>query len=194
MAVKKLEKTVCWCHDWLLLPGPHYTLGEEEEVVEDLEEEEEEEEEEEDGLEYETDVPLGDSYTTPLSTGGHSKPSPCPTCSPTPEDSDPETSVVLCTLELEACIELFLEEAEEDMELDDLPPLENIAMLQVPAPNLIVLGFIPSAVSTGQHCVPPKSLLQRVYHSYQDPVGQCHCESGGWCNDLPCSSRKRLVP
>ena len=50
MLVKKLEKTVCCCHDWLLLPGPHYAEGEEEEVAEDLEEEEE------DGLEYETDA------------------------------------------------------------------------------------------------------------------------------------------
>ena len=50
--VKKLEKTVYQCCDWLLLPEPHYTLGEEEEVVVDLEEEEE------DGLEYETEAPL----------------------------------------------------------------------------------------------------------------------------------------
>ena len=33
-------------------------------------EEEEGEEEEEDGLEYVTDTPSGDSYTTPPSTGG----------------------------------------------------------------------------------------------------------------------------
>ena len=71
-SVKKLEKTVCRCHDRLLSPGPHYTLGEEEEIVEDLEEEEE------DGLEYETDTPLRDSYMIPPSTGGCSKPSPAP--------------------------------------------------------------------------------------------------------------------
>ena len=29
MSVKKLEKTVCCCHDQLLLPGPHYVPGEE---------------------------------------------------------------------------------------------------------------------------------------------------------------------
>ena len=58
-SVKKLEKMVCWCHDQLLLPGPHYTPGEEEEVVGDLEEEEEED------LKYETDAPSGGSYTTP---------------------------------------------------------------------------------------------------------------------------------
>ena len=139
--------------------------------MEDLEEEEEEEEEEEDGLEYETDVPLGDSYTTPLSTGGHSKPSPCPTCSPTPEDSDPETSVVLRTLELEACIELFLEETEEDMELDDLPLLENVSPVPVPAPNPIIPSFVPFTVSTRQCCVPPKSLIRKVYYPYKDPVG-----------------------
>ena len=44
-AVKKLEKTVCWCHDRLLSLGPHYAEGEEEEVVVDLEEDDE------DGLE-----------------------------------------------------------------------------------------------------------------------------------------------
>ena len=119
--VKKLEKAVCRCHNWLLSPGPHYTPGEEEEVAEDLEEEDEE-----DGLEYKTNAPLRDSYTTPPSTGGRSKPSPAPTQSPTPEGSDPETSVVLQTAELEAYIESFLEEVEEDMELNDLPPLENI--------------------------------------------------------------------
>ena len=64
-------------------------LGEEEEMVEDSEEEEEEEEEEEGSLEYETNTPSKDSYTTPPSTGGCSKPSPVPTCLPTPEDSDP---------------------------------------------------------------------------------------------------------
>ena len=37
--IKKLEKTICRCHDWLLSPGPHFAEGEEEEVVEDSEEE-----------------------------------------------------------------------------------------------------------------------------------------------------------
>ena len=36
MVVKKLEKTICQCHNQLLLPGPHYTLGEEEEMMEVL--------------------------------------------------------------------------------------------------------------------------------------------------------------
>ena len=102
-SVKKLEKTVCQCHDQLLLPGPHYTPGEEEEIVEDSEEEEEDK----DGLEYETNTPLRDSYMTPPSTGGHSKPSLAPSWSPTPVDSNPKTNVVLCTEELEACIEVF---------------------------------------------------------------------------------------
>ena len=130
-AVKKLEKTICQCHNHLLSPGPHYTLGEQEEIVADLEEEE-------DGLEYETNTPSRDSYTTPPSTGGCSEPSPAPSHSPTLEDSNPETSVILHTLELEACIESFLEEPEEDMEFDDLPPLENITLVPVPAPNPIV--------------------------------------------------------
>ena len=180
--------TVCWCHNWLLLLGPHYAKGEEEEVVVDLEEEEDDE----DGLEYKTEAPLMASYTTPPSTGGCSEPSPCPLYSLTPEGSDPENNVALWTAEIEAWVEVFLEEAEEDMELDDLPPLENIT--PVPIPNLIVPGFIPFAVSTGQCCVPPKSLLQKVYHPYEDSVGQCHCEPGGWCNDLPCSGWKRRVP
>ena len=161
VAVEKLEKTVCWCHDRLLLPGPHYALGEE--VVVDLEDE--------DGVKYETNAPSSDSYITPPSTGGCSKLSPCPSCSPTPEGSNPETSTVLCTAELEACIESFLEETEEDMELDDLPPLENVTPLQVPVPNLIVPSFVPFAISTSQSCVPLKSLLRKVYHPYKDPVG-----------------------
>ena len=185
--IKKLEKTVCWYHDRLLSPGPHYAPGEEEEVVVDLEEDEE------DGLEYEIDTPSRDSYMTLPSTGGHSKPSPCPSCSPTLEGSDPEENTVLRMAELEARIELFLEEAEKDMELDDLPPLEKVTPLQVPGPNLIIPGFIPFAISTSQRCMPPKSLLRKVYHPYKDPIGQCHCKPGGWCTDLPCSGWKRLV-
>ena len=162
-SVKKLEKLVCWCHDRLLSPGLHYAPGEEEEVVE------EEEEEEEDGLKNETDVPSGDSYTTLPSTRGCSEASPASTHSPTPVESDPETNAVLCTVELEAHIELFLEEAEEDMELDDPPPLENVTPVLVLVP--VIPGFIPFAVSTSQCCVPPKSLLQKVYHPYHNLVG-----------------------
>ena len=143
------------------------------------------EEEEEDGLEYETDIPSKDSYTTPPSTGGCSKTSPAPSQSPTLGDSDPKTNAVLHTEELEARIEVFLEEAEEDMEMSDLPLLENISPLPILAP--IIPGFVPFTVSTGQRCVPPKSLLQKVYHPYKDPVGRCHCKPGGWCHKLPCS-------
>ena len=177
--VKKLEKTVCRCHDRLLSPGPHYAPGEEEEMVDDLEEEE-------DGLEYETNAPLKDSYITLPSTGGHSKPSAAPSRSPTLENSDPETSAALHMAELEACIESFLEEVEGDMELDDLSLLENVTPLPVVAP--VIPGFVPFAVSTGQCCIPPKNLLQKVYHPYKDPVGQCCCEPGGWCHELPCFS------
>ena len=49
-----------------------------------VEETEEDEEEEEDGLEYVTNTPSGDLYTTPPSTGGYSKPSPALSHSPTP--------------------------------------------------------------------------------------------------------------
>ena len=131
--------------------------------------EEEEEEEEEGGLEYATDTPSGGSYTTPPSTGGRLSPSPAPSRSPTPGDSDPENNAALHTEELEAHIEAFLEEAEEDLEMNDLPPLENTSPLPVPAP--VFPGFVPFAVSTSQHCVPPKSLLRKVYHPYKDPVG-----------------------
>ena len=113
---------------------------------------------------------------------------PALSCSPNPGDSDPENNAALHTEELEAHIEAFLEEAEEDLEMDDLPPVENASPLPVLAP--VFPGFIPFAVSTGQRCVPPKSLLRRVYHPYQDPVGRCRCEPGGWCDDLPCSGRK----
>ena len=127
---------------------------------------------------------------TPPSTGGCSEPSH-PTQSPTPEVSNPEDSAALHTAELKAHIELFLEEAEEDMELNP-PPLENVIPLPTPAP--IIPGFVPFTVSTSKRCIPPKSLLWKVYHPYQDPVGQCRCESGGWCNNLPCSSRTRHIP
>ena len=129
---------------------------------------------------------------TPPSTGGHSSPLPAPSCSPTPVDSYPENNVALCTEELEACIKAFLEEAEEDLMMDDLPLAENTSPLPVPAP--VFPGIIPFAVSTGQCCIPPKHLVRKVYHPYKDPVGRCHCEPGGWCNNLPCSGRKRRVP
>ena len=55
------------------------------------------------------------------------------------------------------------------MEMSDLPLLENVSLLPVPAP--VIPGFVPFAMSTGQRCVPPKSLLWKVYHPYKDPVG-----------------------
>ena len=187
-SVTVLEKSVCCCQDHLLSPGPHYVPGEEE-TVEETEEEEEETEEE--GLEYATDSPSGGSYTTPPSTGGRSPPLPAPSCLPTPGDSDPENSAALRTEELEARIEVFLEEAEEDLLMDDLPPVENTSPLPVPAP--VFPGIIPFAVSVSQHCVPPKHLVRKVYHPYHDPVGRCRCEPGGWCDNLPCSGRKRCI-
>ena len=185
VSVTKLEKLVCCCQDRLLSPAPHYVSGEGEEMVEETEEEEEE------GLEYATNTPSGGSYMTPPSTGGHSSPLPAPSRLPTLGDSDPENNAALCTEELEARIEAFLEEAEEDLEMDDIPPVENSSPLPVPAP--VFPGIIPFAVSTGQCCVPPKSLLRKVYHPYKDPVGRCCCEPGGWCNDLPCSGQKQCV-
>ena len=156
-----------------------------------VEETEEEETEEEEGLEYMTDTPSGRSYTTPPSTGGCSSPSPAPSRSPTLGDSDPKNNMALRTEELEACIEVFLEEAEEDLMMDDLPPAKNTSPLLVPAP--VFLGIIPLSVSTGQRCVPPKHLVKKVYHPYKDPIGRCHCEPGGWCDDLPCSGRKQHI-
>ena len=165
-SVKKLEKTVCCCHNQLLSPGPHYTPGEEEEMVKETKEEEEEEE---DSLEYVTDTPSRDSYTTPPSTGGRSLPSPAPSPSSTSRSSNPETNTVLHTEELEACIEAFLEEVDEDLEMNDLPLLENTSLVPVLAP--VVPGFVLFAVSSGQHCIPPKSLLRKIWHPYQDTVG-----------------------
>ena len=159
-------------------------------MVEETEEEGGEEEEEE-GLEYATDTPLGGSYMTLPSTGGCSSPSLALSRLPTLGDSNPENNVALHTKELEACIEVFLEEAEEDLEMNDLPLLENTLPLPVLAP--VFPSFIPFAVSTGQHCILPKSLLRKVYHPYKDPVGRCHCEPGGWCDDLPCSGQKRRI-
>ena len=148
----------------MLLLAPHYVPGEEEEMIEEMEEEDEEE-----GLEYATITPSGGSYTTPPSTGGRLSPSPAPSHSPTPGDSDPENNVALHTKELEACIEAFLEEAEEDLEMDDLSPAKDSSPLLVPAP--VFPGFVPFAISTSQRCVLPKSLLRKVYHPYKDPVG-----------------------
>ena len=185
--VTVLEKSICRCRDRLLSPGPHYVPGEEE-MVEEMEEEETEEEE---GLEYATDTPSGGSYMTLPSTGGRSSPSRAPSHSPTLGDSNPENNAALRTEELEARIEAFLEEAEGDLEMYDAPPAENTSPLPVPAP--VFPDFIPFTISTGQRCVPPKSLLQKVYHPYKDPVGQCRCEYGGWCDNLPCSGQKRRV-
>ena len=160
-------------------------------MVEDSEGEEEDKEEES-GLECETDTPSKDSYTTPPSTRGRSKPSLAPSRSPTLENSDPGYNLALHTKRLEARIEVFLEEAEEDMEMSDLPPLENTLLLLVLAP--VVPGFVPFAMSTSQHCIPPKSLLRKTWHPSQDSVGQCCCEPGGWCNDLPCAGQVQRVP
>ena len=107
----------------------------------------EEEEEDGDGLEYTTNTPLGDSYTTPPSTGGRSLPSPAPTPSSTSGGYNPENNVVLCTKELEAHIKVFLEEVDEDLEMNNLPPLKNTSPLPVPAPVIPI--FVPFAVSTG---------------------------------------------
>ena len=122
-SITVLEKSVCRCRDRLLLPGPHYVLGEE--IAEEMEEE---------GLEYATDTPSGDSYTTPPSTGGRLSPSPAPSRSPTLGDSDPENNAALRTEELEAHIKAFLEEAEEDLLMDNLPLVENTSPLLIPAP------------------------------------------------------------
>ena len=185
-SVTVLEKLVCHCRNCLLSPGPHYAQGEEEMVEET--EKEEETEEEEDSLEYATNSPSGGSYTTPPSTGGRSSPLPAPSHSPTLGDSDPENNTALHMEELEARIKAFLEEAEEDLLMDDLPPAENTSLLPILAS--VFPGIIPFAVSTGQRCVPPKHLVRKVYHPYKDPVGQCCCEPGGWCDNLPCSGQK----
>ena len=115
------------------------------------------------------DVFVGFQAPSPPVTGGQSSPSLAPSRSSTPGSSDPETNVALRTEELEAHIEVFLEEVEEDLEMNNLPLFENTLPLPVPAP--VFSGFIPFAISTGQHCVPPKSLLRKVYHPYQDSVG-----------------------
>ena len=65
-------------------------------MVEDSEGEEEDKEEES-GLECETDTPSKDSYTTPPSTGGRSKPSLALNRSPTLENSDPGYNLALHT-------------------------------------------------------------------------------------------------
>ena len=164
-SVTGLERSVCHCRDRLLSLAPHYMPGGVEEMVEETKEEEDEEE----SLEYVTDTLSGGSYTTPPSTGGHSSPSLAPSHSPTLGSSNPENNAALRTEELEARIEAFLEEAEEDLEMVNLPPVENSSPLLVPAP--VFPGIVSFTVSTGQHCVPPKSLLRKVYYPYKDHVG-----------------------
>ena len=53
----------------------------------------------------------------------------------------------MCTKELEAHIKVFLEEVDEDLEMNNLLPLKNTSPLLVPAPVIPV--FVPFAVSTG---------------------------------------------
>ena len=188
VAVMKLEGSVCCCHNWLMSPGPHFTEGENKEVVVDLEEDDDEE----DGLKYETEEdPSDPSYMTPPSTGGCSPPSPHPSCSLTPEGSNPENNAHLQMVLIEAQVEAFLEEVDKGLKLADLPPLEN--MMPIPIQALTILGFIPFAMSTGQHCVPSKRLPHGVFHPYHNSIRQCHCEPGGWCNNLPCAGWKQQV-
>ena len=111
-----------------------------------VKETEEEDKDKESGLEYMTNTPSGDSYTTPPSTGGCSLLSPAPSPSLTPGDSNPENNAVLHTKELEAHIEAFLEEADEDLEMNDLPPLENTSLLPVLAPVIPVKATLPPSM------------------------------------------------
>ena len=115
-----------------------------------------------------TNTSSGDSYTTLPSTGGHSLPSPALSHSLTSGDSNPETNAVLRTEELEAHIEAFLEEVDKDLEMNNLPPLENTSPLLLPAP--VIPSFVPFAVSAGQCYIPPKSLLMKIWHPYQNSV------------------------
>ena len=162
--VRKLEETICYCWDQLLSPGPHFAEGENQEIVVDSEEEDDK-----DGLNYETEEePLDLSYTTPLSTRGHTPPSPYPSCSPTPEGSDLENNACLQTELIEAWVEAFLAEAEEDLKLYDLPPLENTKPILIQVATMP--GFVPFVISTSQHCVPSKGLPHGTYHLYNNSV------------------------
>ena len=165
--VQTLERSVCHCRDQLLSPGPHFTEGENQEVVEDSEEDSEEEE---DGLKYETEEePSDPSYTTPPSTGGRSSPSTChPSCSPTPKGLDPENNTHLQTELIEAWVNAFLVEAEEDLELNNLPPLENSKPIPIQAPT--IPRFVPFAMSTSQCCIPSKGLPCGTYHPYHNSI------------------------
>lgn len=164
VVVCKLESTICCCCDQLLSPGPHYAKGEE--VVVDSEEGDNEEEH---NLEYETEVEtLDPSYTTPPSTRGCSEPSSHPSHSPSPGGSDPENNAALRTLMIEAQVEAFLAEADKDLELHDLLPLENVS--PIPIQMTIIPGFVPFAMSTSQQCIPSKG-LPHALHPYKNSVG-----------------------
>ena len=133
LVVTKLKMSICHCQDHLLLLGPHYVKGVQGEVVVDSEEEDDEGE---DGLKYGAEVEtLDPSYTTPPSTGGCTPPSPHPSCSPTPEGSDPENNAHLQML-IEACVEVFLAEADKDLELHGLPPFTGGVRATLPPSTL----------------------------------------------------------
>ena len=150
----------------------------------------EEDEEEEDALEYETkEEPSDPSYMTPPSTRGHTPPSPHPSHSPTPDGSDLENNACLQTALIEAQVEAFLTEIDEDLELADLPPLENVTPILIQA--LTIPGFVPFTVSTSQCCIPSKGLPCGAFHPYNNSIGQCCYEPGRWCDNLPCSGQKQ---
>ena len=141
----------------------------------------------EDGFKYETEAPSTAFYMTPPSTGGWSEPSAHPLHSPLPQGSNPENNVALQTSLIEAHVDAFLAEANENLKLHDLLPLENVAHILIHIPT--IPGFVPFTMSTSQHCVPSKG-LPRAFHPYENSVGQCCCEAGGWYNNLPCSGQK----
>ena len=146
-----MERLVCHCQDWLLSPNPHFVEGEDQEIVVDSKEEE-------DGLEYKTkEEPLDPSYTTPPSIGGCSSPlTHHPSYSPTPGGFDLENNIYLQMELIEAQVKVFLAEVEEDLKLNNLPPLENSSPILIQTP--VIDSFVPFAVSTSKCCVPSKGL------------------------------------
>ena len=57
-----------------------------------------------------------------------------------------ENNVALWTAELEAHVKAFLAEADKDLELEDLLPLENVTLIPIHVPT--IPSFVPFTIST----------------------------------------------
>ena len=81
---------------------------------------------------------------------------------PHQKGTDLENNAHLQMALIKAQVEASLEEVDKDLELADLPPLENVIPILIQAST--IPGFVPFAISTSQCCVPSKGLPHRAFH------------------------------